>query len=269
MENAPMDNPAPMANVQFVNATISNPKAPKDPAVRAVIRKQAMKIAADTRRRSGSYGKHNLRQFPIFVQASNDGSDAEEVLYQEEVDEHIHHAEGSQSQSYQQSLVKANDAGVGPTLTLSIPTRPRATGIELATVKNGFDIADLSMLATFHIGRATAEVLSSDPSQLLKLLNFQQWSYMSYVPGLYGTSACLDHAVDCIIARVRHIIAPNGEAGEQEVIRLYLRAINSLQKALNDPNQCLAADVLCATEILALYEVRENRLLFILVIFHG
>lgn len=125
-------------------------------------------------------------------------------------------------------------------------------------MKNGFDIIDLSALSTYHVGRATAEALSSDPLQLLRLLDFKQWSYMSYLPSLYGSSACLDDAVDCIIARARQILAPHGEAGEREVIRLYLKAIDSLRKALNSPSQRLAAHVLCATEILALYEVRKH-----------
>jgi hypothetical protein len=124
------------------------------------------------------------------------------------------------------------------------------------TVKNGFDIIDLSTLATYHVGRTTAEALSSDPLQLVNLLRFKQWSYLSYLPSLYGRSACLNDAVDCIIARVRQILAPTGEYGHKEVIQLYLRAIDSLQKALNSPRQRLEADVLCATEILALYEVR-------------
>ena len=81
---------------------------------------------------------------------------------------------------------------------------------------------------------------------------------MSYLPSLYGSSACLDHAVVCIVARVWYIIAPNGEVGERGVIQLYLRAIKSLQIALNCPTQRLAADVLCATEILALYEVSDS-----------
>jgi hypothetical protein len=76
-----MESQTPTSNVQFVNATVSNPKAPKDPAVRAVIRKQAMKMAVDTRPHGGSYGKHNLRQYPNFVQGSNTRSEAEEVLY--------------------------------------------------------------------------------------------------------------------------------------------------------------------------------------------
>jgi hypothetical protein len=252
MENSAVRSLVLASTVQFVNATVANPSAPKDPAVRAAIRKQAMKKAADTRRRVGNYGKHNLRQYPVFCQSNNEGAAAEEVM---DHDNRTGYTEGWPSQNGQRNMSKRNDTGRGISWTGRISPKPSAKGFELVTMKGGFDIIDLSTLATYHVGRATAEALSSDPLQLLGLLDFKQWSYMSYLPSLYGSSACLDNAVDCLIARIRHIITPNGERGEREVIRLYLKAIDSLQKALNSPSQRLAAHVLCATEILALYEV--------------
>jgi hypothetical protein len=84
-----MGSKTPIFTVQFVNATVTNPTAPKDPAVRAIIRKQAMKQAAETRRRDGSYGKHNLRQYPVFY-LNGDGETRREVVDGlEEVNGHI------------------------------------------------------------------------------------------------------------------------------------------------------------------------------------
>jgi hypothetical protein len=255
IEESTMGSQTLSGNFKFVNATVTNPSASHDPAVRALIRKQAMKKAASTRRRGGNYGKHNLRQYPVFYQSSNDGGAAEEVIDLEEYDNRTGFMEGSQSQTDQPN-VKRNNVEHGILSRGSIPPKPSANGFELVTMKNNFDIIDLSTLATYHVGRATAEALSSDPLQLLRLLDLKQWSYMSYLLSLYGSSACLDDAIDCIIARVRHVIAPNIETGKREVIRLYLTAIDSLQKAPNSPSQRLAAHVLCATEILALYEVQ-------------
>jgi hypothetical protein len=214
-----------------------------------------MKNAADTRRCGGNYGKHNLRQHPVFYQSNNDGGAAEEIIDLEEYNNRTGFVEGSQSQTDQPNM-KRNNVEHGISSRGSIPPKPSANGFELVTMKNNFNIVDLSTLATYHMGHATAEALSSDPLQLLRLLDFKQWSHMSYLPSLDGSSACLDDAINCIIARVRQVIAPNGETGEREVIRLYLMAIDSLQKALNSPSQRLAAHILCATEILALYEVR-------------
>lgn len=52
---------------QFVNSTPEDPAVPQDKAVRVLIRKQAMKNASAARKRDGNYGKHNLRQLPLFI----------------------------------------------------------------------------------------------------------------------------------------------------------------------------------------------------------
>ena len=117
-----------------------------------------------------------------------------------------------------------------------------------------FDVVDLSALASLHLGRCAGETLSADPSQLTSLLRYKE-SYLSYLPSRYEHSACLKDAVDCIIARVRQILSPNERKLESTVIPLYLRALNSLQKALDSPIQRYEPEVLCAIEILALYEV--------------
>lgn len=258
-----MGSKMPHCTIQFVNATVTNPSAPNDPAVRTLIRKQAMKQAAETRRRDGSYGKQNLRQYPVFyVNGDTESAPVREDECFEEVNSHTIEQSVPPQISWPKSARRRNSSRKhlrnGLLLPASNSPSPSAKGYELLTQKNGFDFMDLSTLATYHVGRATAEALSSDPLQLVNLLQFKQWSYLSYLPSLYGRSACLKDAVDCIIARVRQILVPTGEVGHKEVIWLYLRAIDSLQKSLNCPRQCLEADVLCATEILALYEVYSS-----------
>jgi hypothetical protein len=148
-----------------------------------------MKKAAVTRRRNGNYGKHNLRQYPVFYQSNNDGGAAEEVINMEEYDNGTNFMEGSQSQTNQPNM-KRNNVEHGISSRGSIPPKPSANGFELVAMKKNFDIIDLSTLAMYHVGRATAEALSSDPLQHLRLLDFKQWLYMSYIPSLYGSSAC-------------------------------------------------------------------------------
>ena len=179
-----MGSQMPSGNVKFVNGTLTNPSAPKDPAVRALIRKQAMKKAADARRRGGNYGKHNLRQYPVFFQSNNDIGAAEGAIDKEEYDNRTGVVEGSQSKNDQPNMNKRNNVEHGISSAASISPKPSAKGFELVTMKNGFNIIDLSTLATYHVGRATAEAVSSDPLQLLRLLDFKRWSYMSYLPSL-------------------------------------------------------------------------------------
>ncbi|OCL09252.1 hypothetical protein AOQ84DRAFT_272020, partial [Glonium stellatum] len=71
----------------------------------------------------------------------------------------------------------------------------------------------------------------------------------------YGHSACLTDAVDCIVARVRCLVSPAHVSWERLAISLYTKALKSLQAALDSLTQRLTPDILCVTEILALYEL--------------
>ncbi|TKA60941.1 hypothetical protein B0A49_09384 [Cryomyces minteri] len=55
---------------QFVNATVAAPGIPQEPAIRTMIRRQAMKDISLARQRNNTYGKHNLRQYPAFEQSN-------------------------------------------------------------------------------------------------------------------------------------------------------------------------------------------------------
>jgi hypothetical protein len=129
------------------------------------------------------------------------------------------------------------------------------TSYELMTMKYGFDAMNISMLACIHINRAARQEFLANPSQLSQILTKKRWSYFSYLPSRYGQSTCLNDATDCLVSRVRQIVSPDGAPWENTVITLYVRALNSLQTAIQCSNSCLDADVLCATGILALFEV--------------
>lgn len=264
---------------QFVNSTIDTPTVPRDLAIRALIRKQAMKKASAARRRDGNYGKHNLRQYPVFLvdQEQKDGqavvvikeqsSSPDEFTFDKSVTQYD---EGKQSRKKRSNGNRAGRKQIGavqqqwvvpaesfssssespsPTYGLS------AKGYELTSMRSDFDINDLSTLATLHVGRAARAALSKNPYHLIyQLRSHKQWSYLSYLPSLYGHVPCLSDAADCVIARARQIISPH-ENWEAAVITLYVKALDSLQKALDSPETRYRPEVLCATEILALYEV--------------
>jgi len=267
----------PKMEFQFVNSTINAPTVPRDLAIRALIRKQAMKKASAARRRDGNYGKHNLRQYPVFIvdQKNNNGQAIAEVKEQssspdESANEKAicHYDEGKQLKE-KDKVVRSNGNKADRNgndlerqrwlatvaLNESLPASLSAKGYELTSMKSDFDIRDLSTLATLHIGRAARAALSQNPYHLIyQLRSRKQFSYLSYLPSLYGHVACLSDATDCVIARVRQIISPH-ENWEAAVITFYVKALDSLQKALDNPKQRYRPEVLCATEILALYEV--------------
>jgi hypothetical protein len=54
---------------------------------------------------------------------------------------------------------------------------------------------------------------------------------------------------------MRQIVFSADQQPSSIVLSLYGKALKSLQAAVNDPVSCLEPNVLCATEILALFEV--------------
>jgi hypothetical protein len=241
---------------QFVNSTIATPRAPQDLAVRALIRKQAMKRVSATRRRDGNYSKHNLRQYPVFIIDESNNTGGERRDSGQKLD---HQAEMARLRSAPKKIERQQWLA-RHTLGKPIPASPPAMDYELASLKSDFDILDLSTVATLHINRAARAALSKNPQQfILQLRANKQWSYLSFLPSIYGQIPCLSDATDCVVTLAHQIISPNRNL-EAVTISSYVKALNSLQKALDNPSERFKAEVLCATEILALYEVRYHEL---------
>ncbi|TVY65515.1 Uncharacterized protein LSUE1_G006332 [Lachnellula suecica] len=261
---------------QFVNSTINAPTVPRDLAIRALIRKQAMKKASAARRRDGNYGKHNLRQYPVFLidTENKNGQTVTEIKEQALPVEYIrekaisHYNAGKytkEKETPRPNVTKAEKNTVERQRLLAklnlttegVPGALSAKGYELTSMKSDFDILNLSTLATLHIGRAARAALSRNPYHLIyQLRSNKQSSYLSYLPSLYGHVPCLSDAADCVIARARQIVSPH-ENWEAAVITFYVKALDSLQKALDCPKDRYKPEVLCATEILSLYELLD------------
>lgn len=265
-----MSEKTPITEFQFVNSTVEKPTVPQDLAIRALIRKQAMKKASAARRRDGNYGKHNLRQYPIFLFDQNNTIDGnvDAKVWDQGKDlqcdpQRPGYTNGQNGRKDARKNTKAEKT-VGMTKTEQwlakytvVPASLPARGYELTNIKSEFDILDLSTLATAHINRAGRNSLSQNPYHLVhQLRSSNQQSYLSFLPSRYGQIPCLSDATDCVIARARQIINPTRN-WEAAVIAFYLKALDSLQKALDCPKQRYTPEVLCATEILALYEVSQ------------
>jgi hypothetical protein len=142
--------------------------------------------------------------------------------------------------------------------TATVPGNLFQTSYELMTMKYGLDATNISMLASIHINRAARQEFLAKPSHLSQILTKRRWSYFSYLPSRYGQSTCLNDATDCLVSRVRQIVSPDGAPWANTVLALYVRALNSLQTAIQCSDVCLNADVLCATAILSLFEVYQS-----------
>lgn len=228
-----------------------------------------MKQASITRRKNGSYGKHNLRQYPVFVPDSGEDTKGQKLKSQSNQSSNNgtvvrrqlrpKREQDESKQSMKDEAISLQERNLLARLIMSeaIPAALSRKGYEEMSVKYGFNLLDLSNLATFFVSRATGVVLSSDPSQLIHLLQYKQLSIFQYLPSRYEHTPCVRDATNCVVARVRQLISPPSYNLQALVLSTYVRALKSLQAALDSPKTCYKPEVLYATEILALYEVRR------------
>ena len=202
-----------------------------------------MSRAAAARRQTGSWGQHNLRQYPV----------SQLELREEERAENDLAAPGSA-----RARLGAQQWNSIPVerVEVAVPARIGSSGYESMRINHAFDPLDISALTTFHTGRITAQILFRNPSHLPQVLRYRQWSYLSFLPSRYGHTACLDDAAHCVVARIQQWTRHPSDPPNNAVLSLYARSLTSLQSALNDPILYLKPEVLCATSILAIYEVK-------------
>lgn len=249
---------------EFIN--LSNGLLPQSNDNRKTIRKQAMSRATAAHRQGGNRGKRRLGQChpslschtqpkydpepkailgdPVSLRliGSSDSVNANEACQNHESNELV-----NEISTVGQPLPRASKA--------YFPVRLSSTGYDLMRIQLGFDVLDLSALTTFHASRQTARALSEDPSRLVDVLRCRQFSYLSFLPSRIGHSVCVDNAVRCVASGVRGRLSSQSGPPCARTLSLYSKALKSLQVALNHPSHYLQPDVLCATEILALYEV--------------
>ena len=220
----------------------SNAGIPRGEDARRLIRRQAMSRVAADRRQKGNRGQQNRRQYPISrpelerqAEAANDAAATGAIRT---------HSSSRQPDVPSIEMVR-------PAVPASIPS----SGYELMRIKYGFDLLDVSALTSFQTGRITAQLLFRDPFLLAQVLQCRQWSYFSFLPSRYGYIACLDDASNCVAARIRQWMSFPSDPPNDYVLSLYSKSLISLQSSLNDPVLCRQPEVLCATAILAIYEV--------------
>lgn len=247
----------------------SGPKLQNDPATRQLIRKQAMRDIGIARKRKGTFGKQNTGQFPtadVPIRAavssaggnksSSSGTSSPETWGSDASASTQSTDDTELDALFGQQLVPARRKPITTGRISSIQTVNLLSSYETTRARFNVDITDLCMLTNFNVGKSIIPILTADPSRLAGLLGQQEWSYLQHVPSRYGESQCLTAATDCVLAKVRSVLAPQG--GYEEVqLRLYAKALNSLQKAISNGASCMDSDVLCATQMLSLHEVRS------------
>ena len=235
-----MKNTTSYGSYEFIDSS-SDAGIPRGLDTRRRIRRQAMSRVAADRRQQGSWGQYNRRQYPVSQLRS---------VQLVEADNEAATSSSAPVPSTSQSIIP------GMKSRSRVPTSIPCSGYELMRIDYGFDLLDLSALTSFHTGRVTGQLLSQEPHRLVHILRYRQMSYFSFLPSRYGHSACLDNAARCVAARVRQWMSSPSDPPRDGVLSLYSKSLNSLQSALDDPILCLKPETLCATAILAIYEVK-------------
>lgn len=213
-------------------------KVSNNTVTRRQIRKQAMRDVGQARKQRGGYGQHNLRQYPVYIDPGESSSSTEE-----------------------ENGVRGNDARywhewqVARKWTESIPTRMPIGAYEKLRRNLDFDVTELSLLTTLSFGRGAARALASQPAQLAGMLLASNSSYLNFVPSRYEDNPLLRDVLWCTAAQSRWLLQPQSMTAEAAILASYGNALQRLQTALTDPEQCLHPDVLCATQMLGLFEV--------------
>ncbi|KAF4460298.1 hypothetical protein FALBO_12926 [Fusarium albosuccineum] len=197
-------------------------------AARKTIRVHAMQGPASERKRTGTWGKRNMRQFRVL--RLQDG-------HQE------YHSTGDTS-----CLV--------PRWSLGTPSSPLPVlGVERLAVDTGVNILDLNELTHVHMGHAAGVILSRQPATLSKLASRRRESFLSYLPSRYGNTPCLDDALRCVAMKARRCLTSDLDPPKTTELSLYGKALRNLQIAVNDRASWHQPDTLCAIHILSMYEL--------------
>ncbi|KAK0255297.1 hypothetical protein LTR91_018871 [Friedmanniomyces endolithicus] len=255
---------------------VSNgPKVPKE--ARTTIRKQAMRNVGNARKKRNGNGRVIMPQMPHRAKAAEPAS----VPSQSAIALTLSGSSSSTGSSSSSSSASRLNTPCFDTIDWAdydevIPRDEVANAIlisqslcdfvfpdisplpeyERTRSRFGVDLQSLSLLTNFNVGKSTIALLAADPTRLASLLDVEQRSYLKYVPERYGRSACLTAATDCLLARVRAVLAPN-EEHYATCNRLYGKALHALQDAITCDSSNMDADVLCATQLLSLHELLD------------
>lgn len=256
-----MPHPGGARALVFVD--ITDPNNAISGSARTKIRRQAMKdVTAAKKQRGGwiSYetelDSHQLKRFVALSRPMTPVKQSSELVSGENGHNRVQiDADCTTSVAFVRSPTRYMHSYLP---ALPAPVLSITEDFAMLQLKSQFDILSLSALTTFETGRGTIQILAQRPDELKNILQsqYKQRSYFIHIPCRYGGGTCLDDAVWCVAHKAGESLLAHGPTSSRETIAFYVKALKSLNIALSDQSRQLDVDVLAATCILTLYEVR-------------
>jgi hypothetical protein len=146
-----------------------------------------------------------------------------------------------------------------PLSPVKIPPNLPPKDYEQARSQHNFDISWLSALALNHVGRAPTDSNASIPSfhrtTVHDWVHFRETSYLDLIPAHYDNSPLIRNLVDALLIKAQDVLS-SAKAPKAEVLKVYGKALWSVQDALKDEEAMKSPETLCATQLISMYEVR-------------
>ena len=253
----PPDEPA----FTFIN--YRGPYLPRGRNVLRSIRKQAMKDVAATRKSSGNFGKQNAGQYPVFL--GHDGALGKTDVPSEAAIRSRTGCDNEQNAPLSNTEAATKQMPSGPDLASSSQhtTLCHSLHPEFALSESTFLLLHMAPLTGLRLGITNSSTLKEAWQHKNKVSVPQPGTrkLLSFIPSRYNHVASLRHATDCVTAKLRHMLQESDSRpanGEALILQHYASAVRAVRAALEDEQQRLMPETLCATKLLSAFEVRRS-----------
>ncbi|KJR88932.1 uncharacterized protein SPSK_07254 [Sporothrix schenckii 1099-18] len=277
---------------QFVN--YEGPSLPEDKGVRTMIRRQAMHDVAIDRRTRGNYGKANQRQVPFFVdegRASPSGKqDIEEITPTHKPKPTPNATATAKRPPRPRPFAQCGQSGQPGQRSMTFPTFCYSADSSTSTTSYGLPtsisfpdsaatekftlLLNLVPLTGLRLGIGKLSSFQLDlaragPTRRAQLspacppLNLGNPKLAHYITSHHGHVPALRYATDAVLAQLRLVAlrahgTPSTALARDATLVFYQKALRAVQLALADERQRLTEETLCATQLLAVFELLDE-----------
>jgi hypothetical protein len=257
----------PLQEFEFIVS--DGPQIPDDPKIRTIIRKQAMRDVVVERKKRGTHRHASSMKYRVIDNGADvstrtvildSGANEESPSLDSRTSFRAAHRSATETTA-SRGVIRFDHSTTSTACFEEHQTLPHAltvtltNGYEALRSKYHFDITDLCLMTSFHVGQGTMSAIARDPDLLGTILGKQMGSYLYFVPSRYGHKPYLTAVVDCLIAKAHGTLHPHDTKLSARVLRMYGQALKAVQTAVSDEESSTDADLLCAVQMLSFYEV--------------